>query len=337
THIKLENRSLARKLQVTTDDSQIISALRKLGEPATLFGESPIQRRDRLRLRMAETGILNIGSGSKPIKNEHEPKSKTVWYHQGPDELLKARKAMSLYSLKRSQIRLKKETEMKNLPKIKHEENRKILKDKIDDLDLASSHICDEKVILNCEIDPSSNYVALSSSSGSSFIHQISLLDVPFAKLTTSEPSKCCSTTFSSYFSKSLNSESTSISIATSYSNSTISLWTAANTQNPLYTIKDNCGRIRRVKFYPSEEFIGYCCADKSWRLFDLNCQKEVLHQEGHSGEVLCIKFHPDGSLVFTGSMDTYSRVCDIRTGHAIILFDDHKEAVTDIDINVNG
>ena len=36
---------------------------------------------------------------------------------------------------------------------------------------------------------------------------------------------------------------------------------------------------------------------DASWRLFDMSTKQELLHQEGHTKEVYCISFHPDGSV----------------------------------------
>jgi U4/U6 small nuclear ribonucleoprotein PRP4 len=43
-----------------------------------------------------------------------------------------------------------------------------------------------------------------------------------------------------------------------------------------------------------------FCSFDKSWRLWDAETQKELLHQEGHSREVYGIAFQRDGALVAT-------------------------------------
>lgn len=40
---------------------------------------------------------------------------------------------------------------------------------------------------------------------------------------------------------------------------------------------------------------------DQTWRLWDVETQKELLLQEGHAGEVFSIAFQGDGSLVATG------------------------------------
>lgn len=40
---------------------------------------------------------------------------------------------------------------------------------------------------------------------------------------------------------------------------------------------------------------------DHSWRLWDLETQEEILHQEGHSKAVHDVTFQCDGSLAATG------------------------------------
>lgn len=49
---------------------------------------------------------------------------------------------------------------------------------------------------------------------------------------------------------------------------------------------------------YKSFFFHSY---DRSWRLWDLDTQEEILHQEGHSKAVHDLTFQCDGSLVATG------------------------------------
>lgn len=40
---------------------------------------------------------------------------------------------------------------------------------------------------------------------------------------------------------------------------------------------------------------------DSSWRLWDVNTQKELLVQEGHSKEVYSVEFQDDGALLASG------------------------------------
>lgn len=59
--------------------------------------------------------------------------------------------------------------------------------------------------------------------------------------------------------------------------------------------------RVSRALFHPSGRFLGTCCFDNSWRLWDLEQAEEVLHQEGHCKPVYCMSFQCDGSIVATG------------------------------------
>jgi U4/U6 small nuclear ribonucleoprotein PRP4 len=58
--------------------------------------------------------------------------------------------------------------------------------------------------------------------------------------------------------------------------------------------------RVAKVKFHPSGRFLATACYDHSWRLWDLETQEEILHQEGHSKAVHDITFQCDGSLTAT-------------------------------------
>lgn len=47
---EFERRKRARQINVSTDDSEVKACLRALGEPITLFGEGPAERRERCPL-----------------------------------------------------------------------------------------------------------------------------------------------------------------------------------------------------------------------------------------------------------------------------------------------
>ncbi|ELU16587.1 hypothetical protein CAPTEDRAFT_226300 [Capitella teleta] len=82
---------------------------------------------------------------------------------------------------------------------------------------------------------------------------------------------------------------------------------------------------------------ISFVDFDKSWRLWDLEAQEEVLHQEGHSEPVYDISFQCDGSLAVTGGLDSYGRVWDLRTGRCIMFMDGHLKSVLCVDFAPNG
>lgn len=56
---EFERRKRARQINVSTDDSEVKACLRALGEPITLFGEGPAERRERCPFRISILLFLN--------------------------------------------------------------------------------------------------------------------------------------------------------------------------------------------------------------------------------------------------------------------------------------
>ena len=100
---EFERRKQARQINVSTDDSEVKACLRALGEPITLFGEGPAERRKRLRniLSVVSTNALKKtkkdDEKSKKFKEEYQQ----TWYHEGPNSLKVARLWIANYSLPR--------------------------------------------------------------------------------------------------------------------------------------------------------------------------------------------------------------------------------------------
>ena len=60
---------MAASIGVPTDDGRVRAKLREMGEPMTLFGEGPADRRDRLRELMA-TQAEQAGADPQDIEME---------------------------------------------------------------------------------------------------------------------------------------------------------------------------------------------------------------------------------------------------------------------------
>lgn len=71
--------------------------------------------------------------------------------------------------------------------------------------------------------------------------------------------------------------------------------------ETPLATLSGHQGRICRVAFHPSGDYVASASFDTTWRLWDVNTSKELLLQEGHSKEVYSVEFQDDGALVASG------------------------------------
>ena len=69
-------------------------------------------------------------------------------------------------------------------------------------------------------------------------------------------------------------------------------LWGGGKGEKPLAEVEGHePNRVSKLQFHPSGRFLGTCCYDSSWRLWDLEQQAEVLHQEGHTKPVHCIRY----------------------------------------------
>ena len=115
---EFERRKRARQINVSTDDSEVKACLRALGEPITLFGEGPAERRKRLRniLSVVSTNALKKtkkdDEKSKKFKEEYQQ----TWYHEGPNSLKVARLWIANYSLPRAMKCLKEAHLHKEIP-----------------------------------------------------------------------------------------------------------------------------------------------------------------------------------------------------------------------------
>lgn len=70
-----------------------------------------------------------------------------------------------------------------------------------------------------------------------------------------------------------------------------VKLWSGGSGEEPLAEVEGHePHRVSRLAFHPSGRFLGTCCYDASWRLWDLEQQAEVLHQEGHARAVHSIR-----------------------------------------------
>lgn len=86
-----------------------------------------------------------------------------------------------------------------------------------------------------------------------------------------------------------------------------VKLWSGGIGEEPLAEVEGHePHRVSRIAFHPSGRFLGTCCHDASWRLWDLEQQAEVLHQEGHARAVHCIRYIFIDVLLFICLVNSY-------------------------------
>uniref|UniRef100_A0A2K6C817 Pre-mRNA splicing tri-snRNP complex factor PRPF4 n=1 Tax=Macaca nemestrina TaxID=9545 RepID=A0A2K6C817_MACNE len=289
---EFERRKRARQINVSTDDSEVKACLRALGEPITLFGEGPAERRERLRNILSVVGTDALKKTKKDDEKSKKSKEEyqQTWYHEGPNSLKVARLWIANYSLPRAMKRLEEARLHKEIPETTRTSQMQELHKSLRSLNNFCSQIGDDRPISYCHFSPNSKMLATACWSIVS-----SKLTLPWTKDVTAS----CA---------------------------------ADGSVKPL-----DDEPVADIEGHTVRRFPGTTCYDRSWRLWDLEAQEEILHQEGHSMGVYDIAFHQDGSLAGTGGLDAFGRVWDLRTGRCIMFLEGHLKEIYGINFSPNG
>lgn len=122
---------------------------------------------------------------------------------------------------------------------------------------------------------------------------------------------------------------------ASSGADGLIRLWSLKDTSSHVAQLSGHTGRVGRIDIHPSGRLLASAGFDMTWRLWDLETQKELLLQEGHAREVYAVKLQDDGALCVSGGLDAIGRVWDLRTGRTIMVLDGHIREITSIDFRL--
>lgn len=337
---QMERKKKAAAIIVPTDDGRVRARLRELGEPITLFGEGPVDRRDRLRelLYHIQEGTAAEGSqlgdtdmrdttGSPSGDDEDEE-----FYTPGEPELLEARRWMATYSFPRSKERIARQKAEANIPLQKHIKHRRAIKERLSGYQVLGSQLAGDRVVSIARFSPDSTTIAAGSWSGS-----IKLLGVPNMEdkgLLRGHTDRVGGLSWHPHATLSLSPSSANLASGGGEGN--IHLWSL--TQDlPIATLSGHSARVARVEHHPSGNYLASASFDTTWRLWDLTTQRELLLQEGHSREVYSVAFQSDGALIASGGLDSIGRVWDLRTGRTIMVLDGHIREITGLAWSPDG
>lgn len=332
---EFERRKKARQIHVSTDDAEVKAQLRQLQEPICLFGEGPADRRERLRQllsRIGEDAIKRKKEETK-AKRKQEEKENVTWYHEGSGLLKIARTWIADYSLRRAEQRLQRMREEKNIPTALANAKQQDLYKRIRSMALVFSQFMETRPVSFCQFSPNSKLLATSSWSGN-----CKLWSVPdcqeIATLRGHEGEVGC---IVFHPEATLSLSDSACCLASCDRLGSVILW-SLDSGDPVAKIEGHEPfRVSRLAYHPSGRFLGTCCFDSSWRLWDLEATEEILHQEGHSRPVYDIAFQTDGSLAVTGGMDAFGRAWDLRTGRCVMFLEGHLKSILSVDFSPNG
>ncbi|KAF1347005.1 WD40-repeat-containing domain protein [Delphinella strobiligena] len=329
-------RNLAA-VAVPTDDVRVRARLRELGEPITLFGERPEDRRDRLRELLyaaQQDGGEDVAMGEAAVEDE-EDESNQEFYTEGPDELLQARKDIAKYSLPRSQRRVHYQRLESTIPLQRHVDHRQNIRDRLSGFELFGSQIAGERPVSMARFSPNSDKVAAGNWGGT-----IKLLDVPNLNEIAVLRGHTAQVSGISWFPGSTLPGSSvsenSVNLASGGGEGNIHLWSLTQ-DTPLATLSGHSGRVCRTEFHPSGKYLASASYDTTWRLWDVETTTELLLQEGHSHEAYTVAFNTDGSLLASAGLDSIACLWDLRSGRRVLYLESHIKPIYGLDWSPDG
>ncbi|KAL6720660.1 hypothetical protein ACLMJK_002585 [Lecanora helva] len=333
----------AAAIAVPTDDGKVRAQLRGMGEPITLFGEGPGDRRDRLReilttqaeLDADEDGTPDIQMQEGEIADGAQGEQDEEFYTQGIQGLLEARKGIARYSLPRAKDRIANQKIEATIPLRTHIKHRKAIKDRLAKFELVGTQIAGDRPVSICRFSPNGEIVAAGNWSGG-----IKLLDVPnLDEKRTLRGHTDRIGGISWYPGATLqegNVSEEAINLASSGGEGNVHLWNLKQ-DTPISTLSGHTARVCRIDFHPSGKYLASASYDTTWRLWDVATTTELLLQEGHSREVYTLSFNTDGSLLASAGLDSIGRIWDLRTGRTVMILDGHIKDVYALDWSYDG
>merc|ERR1719230_1264905 len=300
-----EHKASQRQLAVPTSDAQVKAKLREFGEPVSIFGEGPYERRDRLRTIMAGRTAPTMDQQRKESAGDED-----LFYTEGVEELLEARVKIAEWSIPRANQRLIKERRQRA------DEDPLEYEERVDrfctflqkSLAAEVSQVGDERPLTQGKFSPDAQLYCTSSWSGF-----IKLWKVPACEPVLTirgHEDRCHSVAFHPQCRGMPPFEGSTVRLASAAADSRVHLWSLSESQ-PVGVLEGHEDRVNRVVFHPMGEHLVSTSHDMSWRLWDIATSQELLLQEGHSRATYGVSMHPDGSLVATSDLGGVVRVWD--------------------------
>lgn len=274
---------------------------------------------------------VEMGDADSDAEDEDDEEEEE-FYTPGEPELQEARVQIAKYSLGKSQSRLEYQRYLSKLPFVKHYEYRQALKTRLKEYGLLGTQFGFDRPVSIARFSPDSSMAAIGSWSGE--IKLISTPDLSIKHTYSGIPhDKVC---LAWHPEATLTQSTTAVNLASGGSQGVVSLFSLDST-SAVAQLTGHEHRVSRMDFHPSGRYLGTASYDMTWKLWDVERQRDLLTQEGHSKEVFAIKFHPDGSLAVTGGLDAVGRAWDVRTGRSVMVLEGHARGIYAVDVSSNG
>ena len=312
-----------------------------MGEPITLFGEGPSDRRDRLRELLtlqaegADGDAVDVQMQDAEQEEGDQGEENEEFYTEGGNDLCEARRAIASFSLPRAKERLANQKQESTIPLRTHVKHRKLVKERLANFELFGTQIAGDRAVSLVRFSPDGKTIAAGNWSGG-----VKLLSVPNLDEKRTLRGHTDRIGGISWYPGATLPDSRvsteSVNLATSGGEGNIHLWNLEQ-DVPLSSLSGHTARVCRIDFHPSGQYLASASFDTTWRLWDVNTTTELLLQEGHSREVYALSFNTDGSLLASAGLDSIGRIWDLRTGRTVMILDKHIKEIYALDWSYDG
>jgi U4/U6 small nuclear ribonucleoprotein PRP4 len=332
---QFDRKRRAAAIAVPTDDAKVRAQLRSMGEPMTLFGEGPADRRDRLRELMTDQAENDASEDQSmhDVAEDQPADEEGEFYTEGLPELLEARRKIAHFSLPRAAQRIKHLKQDSTIPLRTHIKHRKAIKERLSGIELFGSQIAAERPVSITRFAPDNQTLAAGNWSGG-----IKILSVPNLDTVRTLRGHTGIVGGLAWHPHATSPETLNLASGGGGQGGTpdIHLWSLTQ-DTPIGTLSGHSDRVCRTEFHPSGQYLASASFDTTWRLWDIETTTELLLQEGHSRQVYSVAFNNDGSLLASGGFDSIGRIWDLRTGHTVMILDGHIREIYSLDWAVDG
>ncbi|CAM9801688.1 unnamed protein product [Choristocarpus tenellus] len=105
------------------------------------------------------------------------------------------------------------------------------------------------------------------------------------------------------------------------------------------HVLDEHTAEVVGATVHATGDFLATASQDKSWAFYDLNRGRllKLVKNPDFAGGFQCVRFHPDGLILGTGTGDAFVRIWDMKTQNNVANFEGHQGGVNAISFSENG
>lgn len=249
--------------------------------------------RQLLAKALIETGSVPVFKQQATIRKEED--SSDYYLYEGPPELKSARLEIAKFSMKQAAIRVEKnKIRRETIDPIEEEELIDRELEMIPKFEISMSQFADSSCASKGCFSSDGKYFATSGWSGLCKVWSVP--DCNLSSTLLGHINRAIDIQFNPLFGQ----ENTRIALASSGADNTVRLWPLEEGEEfqKGTVLKGHDDRVNKVRFHPMGKHVISTSHDKTWKFWDIETQKALFTQSGHTKPVFACSPQPDGSLV---------------------------------------